>query len=341
MPLPPTTLPIVRRGSRLLPPDAAEEGPGLPAARRAAAGLLSGGSSEATSDAGDERSVTVKNTFLDVSSSEDLAESPRLAQTWSVGAWTAQVCSARPEPRGPRAEEAAPCLFESTPWGDSPAARAASLLPQEPAREVLLQVPLRLCPGHPLAGGALGGLEVEVRHEGGQTVVTLRLGAGRPGDVALASPPSVASAAPSAASSQASSPTPSERGGAPPPPPSARPRRGGATGAGARPAGEKSGMVCCHWKNKGWCRYQDTCKFQHPPHKQGAGLAADAASALAQQHAQQRRHAPGAAPQVSTSPEAWGVGPAAVLTGFGPPPAPPPAYPPMLARPAVAAVPAR
>jgi len=100
-------------------------------------------------------------------------------------------------------------------------------------------------------------------------------------------------------------------------------------------------MVCCHWKNKGWCRYQDTCKFQHPPHKQGAGLAADAASALAQQHAQQRRHAPGAAPQVSTSPEAWGVGPAAVLTGFGPPPAPPPAYPPMLARPAVAAVPAR
>ncbi|CAK0800758.1 unnamed protein product [Prorocentrum cordatum] len=216
MPLPPTTLPIVRRGSRLLPPDAAEEGPGLPAARRAAAGLLSGGSSEATSDAGDERSVTVKNTFLDVSSSEDLAESPRLAQTWSVGAWTAQVCSARPEPRGPRAEEAAPCLFESTPWGDSPAARAASLLPQEPAREVLLQVPLRLCPGHPLAGGALGGLEVEVRHEGGQTVVTLRLGAGRPGDVALASPPSVASAAPSAASSQASSPTPSERGAAAP-----------------------------------------------------------------------------------------------------------------------------
>lgn len=30
-------------------------------------------------------------------------------------------------------------------------------------------------------------------------------------------------------------------------------------------------LVCCHWKNKGWCRYQDNCKFLHPPHKRGIG----------------------------------------------------------------------
>uniref|UniRef100_A0A7S1Q3G5 C3H1-type domain-containing protein n=1 Tax=Alexandrium catenella TaxID=2925 RepID=A0A7S1Q3G5_ALECA len=30
-------------------------------------------------------------------------------------------------------------------------------------------------------------------------------------------------------------------------------------------------LVCCHWKNKGWCRYQDNCKFLHPLHKRGVG----------------------------------------------------------------------
>lgn len=37
------------------------------------------------------------------------------------------------------------------------------------------------------------------------------------------------------------------------------------------PKGFPSQMVCCHWKNKGWCRYQRSCRFQHPAHKQGAG----------------------------------------------------------------------
>lgn len=36
---------------------------------------------------------------------------------------------------------------------------------------------------------------------------------------------------------------------------------------------EKSDKVCCHWKNKGWCKYQESCKFQHPAHKQGSGSA--------------------------------------------------------------------
>jgi hypothetical protein len=29
--------------------------------------------------------------------------------------------------------------------------------------------------------------------------------------------------------------------------------------------------VCCHWKQKGWCAYQNTCKFSHPEHKRGVG----------------------------------------------------------------------
>lgn len=29
--------------------------------------------------------------------------------------------------------------------------------------------------------------------------------------------------------------------------------------------------VCCHWKNKGWCKYQQSCKFLHPEHKRGVG----------------------------------------------------------------------
>jgi len=160
MPLSLTTLPIARRGSPMFSLDAAAEGsPGLSAGRRVG---FSGCSSTSASDGGDERSVTVKNTFLDVSCQpcgEDFEQEPLGAQTWSAGAWTAQTCAASLlEPQRPEADDDdGPRLFESTPWGDSPAARAASLFPQE--SQVLLQVPLRVCPGHPLAGGAFGGFE--------------------------------------------------------------------------------------------------------------------------------------------------------------------------------------
>jgi hypothetical protein len=29
--------------------------------------------------------------------------------------------------------------------------------------------------------------------------------------------------------------------------------------------------TCCHWKNKGWCKFRESCKFAHPPHKRGIG----------------------------------------------------------------------
>jgi len=65
---------------------------------------------------------------------------------------------------------------------------------------------------------------------------------------------------------------------------------GEALGAGALPlaspaallaatsAGQKSSQVCCHWKNKGWCRYQASCKFMHPEHKRGVGALPDTSS---------------------------------------------------------------
>lgn len=44
--------------------------------------------------------------------------------------------------------------------------------------------------------------------------------------------------------------------------------------SGAKTPGvEKGEVVCCHWKNKGWCKYlnQGGCKFAHPEHKRGVG----------------------------------------------------------------------
>mmetsp|Transcript_38492 Transcript_38492/g.99480 ORF Transcript_38492/g.99480 Transcript_38492/m.99480 type:complete len:461 (-) Transcript_38492:69-1451(-) len=35
--------------------------------------------------------------------------------------------------------------------------------------------------------------------------------------------------------------------------------------------GEKSIMVCRHWKGKGYCRLEDKCKFLHLEHKKGSG----------------------------------------------------------------------
>jgi hypothetical protein len=32
-----------------------------------------------------------------------------------------------------------------------------------------------------------------------------------------------------------------------------------------------TGIVCRHWKNRGWCKYQGACKFAHPERKQGVG----------------------------------------------------------------------
>jgi len=35
---------------------------------------------------------------------------------------------------------------------------------------------------------------------------------------------------------------------------------------------EQSGMICRHWKSKGWCRMEENCKFSHPDDGRGAGF---------------------------------------------------------------------
>mmetsp|Transcript_70655 Transcript_70655/g.196541 ORF Transcript_70655/g.196541 Transcript_70655/m.196541 type:complete len:377 (-) Transcript_70655:152-1282(-) len=50
-------------------------------------------------------------------------------------------------------------------------------------------------------------------------------------------------------------------------------------------------LVCCHWKNKGWCRLEGDCKFQHPEHKRGIGAAvagADTTKACGKKHVKRR-----------------------------------------------------
>jgi hypothetical protein len=36
-------------------------------------------------------------------------------------------------------------------------------------------------------------------------------------------------------------------------------------------AAKRRDMVCCHWKTKGWCRYENSCRFMHPNAKRGMG----------------------------------------------------------------------
>eukprot|EP00405_Crypthecodinium_cohnii_P021605 CAMPEP_0206469888 /NCGR_PEP_ID=MMETSP0324_2-20121206/30573_1 /ASSEMBLY_ACC=CAM_ASM_000836 /TAXON_ID=2866 /ORGANISM="Crypthecodinium cohnii, Strain Seligo" /LENGTH=403 /DNA_ID=CAMNT_0053943783 /DNA_START=131 /DNA_END=1338 /DNA_ORIENTATION=- len=45
----------------------------------------------------------------------------------------------------------------------------------------------------------------------------------------------------------------------------------GSPAAAEAPKARSTTIVCCHWKNKGWCRYQEQCKFAHPDHKRGVG----------------------------------------------------------------------
>mmetsp|Transcript_10916 Transcript_10916/g.29059 ORF Transcript_10916/g.29059 Transcript_10916/m.29059 type:complete len:331 (+) Transcript_10916:112-1104(+) len=200
-----------------------------------------------------------------------------------------------------------------------PQARPAEEPPPAPAEKtVMLQIPLQVAAAHPLAAGVVSGLEVsllETRLEDGCMIINLRVDVGAGGAVAFE--PSLA-------------PVPV----APAPAPAPAPARTRAvlakhqlgSGKAAPRAVERSAMVCCHWKNKGWCKFQDTCKFQHPDHKRGVGLAAAAGAAVL---ARQQR----AAPSPAAQPVAGEAGRHCQPTAAGTAPAfltPPPAVSPRL-----------
>jgi len=44
-----------------------------------------------------------------------------------------------------------------------------------------------------------------------------------------------------------------------------------ATAKPSATAAEKRDSVCCHWKKKGRCRYEDSCKFMHPTEQREIG----------------------------------------------------------------------
>jgi len=197
------------------------------------------------SDCEDLPLVTIKNTFITVGSRdsdaglESLELAPRGAKscTARLAGGRGQLPSALQEPAvEPPAME--PALSESTPWGDSPVARAAELLPQwQPAAEpgtavpVTLEIPLQVGLGHPLALGLAGGLQVDVSHEDGRLVISLRTASGGAAEVAVAGPPRVSHTPPPSSSGSTASPSTSSTAGdsdalaAPSPPPERAGRR--------------------------------------------------------------------------------------------------------------------
>lgn len=172
-----------------------------------------------------------------------------------------------------------------------PGARPAeeSLAPPAPAeppapagRTVMLQIPLQVACAHPLAAGVVSGLEVsilETRLEDGCMVINLRVDVGAGGAVAFE--PSLAPRPPPPA------PTPA---------PAALAERRRGSGKAAPRAVEGSAMVCCHWKNKGFCKYENSCKFQHPEHKRGVSLPGGAGLLRSAAQAQRSAPRPGGAP---------------------------------------------
>jgi len=122
--------------------------------------------------------------------------------------------------------------------------------PAQAAQKVLLQIPLELAGG----AAALEAVQVDVQ-EGtidaatGNVIFSLRV---------TLSPPSgcAATASDVKLSGSVVPQQPSTRAADAPVPPC------------------RTSTVCRHWKNKGWCNYRDSCKFQHPASLRGVDVPA-------------------------------------------------------------------
>mmetsp|Transcript_82169 Transcript_82169/g.236110 ORF Transcript_82169/g.236110 Transcript_82169/m.236110 type:complete len:95 (-) Transcript_82169:199-483(-) len=60
--------------------------------------------------------------------------------------------------------------------------------------------------------------------------------------------------------------------------------------------------VCVHWKSKGWCRYQNNCKFEHPPALFGFDATGRSAIAVGRATPTMFAAAPGYGSQLVASP---------------------------------------
>jgi len=158
--------------------------------------------------------------------------------------------------------------FASTPTGsecdfypekiDTPKTSSVSASLCSSGRQLLVQIPVDACSsGETSPDVNVVFSNVTVDPHSGSTVVDLRLVLGRQLAAAPVPPPPT-----SVSLSQLLVASP------------------GNSSATTSSAGEKSDKVCCHWKNKGWCKYATTCKFQHPAHKQGVGKAQKASANL-------------------------------------------------------------
>lgn len=245
-------------------------------------------SNSITSAASSAMRLSVKNTFIDVSpdgSEEDLAsqtlhdhgartclarmlsdDSPQqlLARTAGLAVPSAaspMVSTPTPQSRAdaaasglrdPRLLLASSLAAAGPDEGQETPPPPALGAPEAPARKVLVQIPLELASGAP----ALEALRVDVQ-EGtvdpatGKVVFSLT--------VTLSPPRGVAAIA--------SDLKPSV--------PSAQLQQQGAPGVDAAALPGRRPAVCRHWRSKGWCNYQGSCKFQHPESMRGVDAAVE------------------------------------------------------------------
>ena len=241
-------------------------------------------STEASDTEFDEAEDTGRSTFL----VEATPEAQSMRQFLASAAFSS-VCSMSPvEARAPE-PQSLPC----------PAPAQA-----REARQVMLQVPLELAAASQAGSGDLQVAVVSSASQslGGSTVIDLRVVVGPSGELEVFRSPvgqqllsaalgSLAAVKTSSASMEPSKsstsvpPSPAPESATPaddvPPEVPLPPAQRRETRAKTAPTGAKSSMVCCHWKNKGWCRYQENCRFAHPEHKRGVGLNAGKGAAVA------------------------------------------------------------
>mmetsp|Transcript_7067 Transcript_7067/g.19281 ORF Transcript_7067/g.19281 Transcript_7067/m.19281 type:complete len:297 (-) Transcript_7067:171-1061(-) len=283
-------LPIRRRRPLLLDAEASRDGPAmqlrLPSASTAESSGAVARRPSSIADPGSARSTAplrgmIKNTFIDVPPDESEDE--------LVGSVTprrgARTCIARLSYAGaPLADDgsrAGPGDGQGEPRydGGDVGLEGGAAGPRRGAsgrgvQQVLLQVPLEVSGLVPASAPAPRAAvrSATISMVDGRPVIELQVVVGQeratPSTHRWQPPPATALAGQAPAAPLA--------GRAAPPP----------AGPGGRC--DEAAPVCCHWRTKGWCRYQDLCKFAHPENKCGAGLSPLGASALAA-----RRHPAG------------------------------------------------